>query len=165
MGIQAHHERHSSLSGNHDYDSGSGAPYFTYFGERAGRRGKGYYSYDFGGWHLISLNSELFFGPGADQSEATAQRNGCDRISPIIECSARSPIFTSRFFTSAVGSPTSAGERYWLKILYDGRADLDLNGHEHHYERFLPQTPSGVADAANGIEEIITGTGGPSCAE
>jgi hypothetical protein len=46
------------------------------------------------------------------------------------------------------------------QILYDGGADLILNGHEHHYERFLPQTPSGVADASRGIEEIIAGTGG-----
>jgi hypothetical protein len=51
--------------GNHDYDSGSGAPYFAYFGARAGPPGRGYYSYDFGGWHLISLNSELYFGMGS----------------------------------------------------------------------------------------------------
>jgi len=37
---------------------------------------------------------------------------------------------------------------------------LILNGHEHHYERFLPQTPAGVADSVTGIEEIISGTGG-----
>jgi acid phosphatase type 7 len=38
--------------------------------------------------------------------------------------------------------------------------DVILNGHHHHYERFLPQTPEGVADTARGIEEIIDGTGG-----
>jgi len=37
---------------------------------------------------------------------------------------------------------------------------LVLNGHEHDYERFLPQTPLGVADSVNGVEEIIAGTGG-----
>jgi len=31
--------------------------------------------------------------------------------------------------------------------------------HEHNYERFAPQSPSGVADP-NGIREIIAGTGG-----
>jgi hypothetical protein len=39
-------------------------------------------------------------------------------------------------------------------------ADLVLNGHEHWYERFAPQTPDGVADATYGIREIVAGTGG-----
>ena len=40
--------------GNHDYDSGSLAPYFAFFGDRAGPAGKGYYSYDVGGWHTAA---------------------------------------------------------------------------------------------------------------
>src|SRR2546426_1476048 len=35
-----------------------------------------------------------------------------------------------------------------------------LAGHHHHYERFAPQTPSGAADPATGIREIVAGTGG-----
>jgi hypothetical protein len=46
------------------------------------------------------------------------------------------------------------------RILYAGGADLILNGHEHDYERFLPQTPDSVIDSVKGITEIITGTGG-----
>jgi hypothetical protein len=34
-------------------------------------------------------------------------------------------------------------------------------GHEHLYERFAPQTPSGVADP-NGLRQFIVGTGGKS---
>jgi len=45
-------------------------------------------------------------------------------------------------------------------ILYDAGADLILNGHEHHYERFLPQTPAGVVDSLRGIAQIVAGTGG-----
>jgi hypothetical protein len=48
------------------------------------------------------------------------------------------------------------------KILYDANADLILNGHEHDYERFLPQTPAGVVDSARGIPQIVAGTGGAS---
>jgi hypothetical protein len=44
--------------------------------------------------------------------------------------------------------------------LYNGHADLVLNGHDHIYERFAPQDPSGNADPANGLTEIIVGTGG-----
>ena len=37
-----------------------------------------------------------------------------------------------------------------------------LNGHDYHYERFAPQTPTGVADGSRGIREFIVGTGGRS---
>ena len=35
-----------------------------------------------------------------------------------------------------------------------------LNGHLHAYERFAPQDPDANADPANGITEMIVGTGG-----
>ena len=44
--------------------------------------------------------------------------------------------------------------------LYDTGAEIVLNGHDHDYERFAPQTPSGGLDNANGIQEFVTGTGG-----
>jgi hypothetical protein len=44
--------------------------------------------------------------------------------------------------------------------LYAARADVILNGHEHHYERFSPQNADGGADPKNGIVEFIVGTGG-----
>ena len=37
-----------------------------------------------------------------------------------------------------------------------------MNGHDHDYERFAPQTPAGDADPVNGIREIVVGTGGKS---
>jgi hypothetical protein len=46
--------------------------------------------------------------------------------------------------------------------LYNAHADLVLNGHDHDYERFAPQDPSGHADPTGGITEIIVGTGGAS---
>ena len=36
-----------------------------------------------------------------------------------------------------------------------------LVGHDHEYERFAPQNPSGVADP-KGIREFVVGTGGAS---
>lgn len=46
------------------------------------------------------------------------------------------------------------------QALYEYGADVVLNGHEHFYERFAPQTPDGEADAAHGIRQFIVGTGG-----
>jgi hypothetical protein len=44
-------------------------PYFQYFGNRAGAGGfrQGYYSYNFGNWHIIALNSPLHATGGIDQ--------------------------------------------------------------------------------------------------
>ena len=44
--------------------------------------------------------------------------------------------------------------------LYAAGADVVLNGHDHHYERFAPQSPSGAADAPRGIREFVVGSGG-----
>ena len=48
------------------------------------------------------------------------------------------------------------------QILYEHGADVVLSGSEHMYERFGPQTPTGAADAANGIRQFTVGTGGES---
>ena len=45
------------------------------------------------------------------------------------------------------------------QALYEFGADVILNGHEHVYERFAPQNPSGAADPL-GIRQFTVGTGG-----
>jgi 3',5'-cyclic AMP phosphodiesterase CpdA len=44
--------------------------------------------------------------------------------------------------------------------LYAANAHVVVNGHDHSYERFAPQNPSGAADSARGIREFVVGTGG-----
>jgi hypothetical protein len=48
---------------------------------------------------------------------------------------------------------------FW-QALYDHGADVVLNGHDHDYERFAPQTPTGIADHARGVRQFVVGTGG-----
>ena len=50
---------------------------------------------------------------------------------------------------------------FW-QALYGARAEVVLNGHDHDYERFAPQTPTGLADPHRGIREFVVGTGGES---
>jgi acid phosphatase type 7 len=149
--------------GNHDYDSGSASPYFAYFGERAGPAGKGYYSYDIGSWHIVSLNSELYF-EGGHAGDATAQESWlrADLASNPRKCTLA--YFHRPLFSSGIYGTTAEVRPLW-DILFAANADVVLNGHEHHYERFGPQTPSGIADAARGIVEIIAGTGGAELRE
>ena len=144
--------------GNHDYDSGTGDPYFKYFGARAGPSGKGYYSFDFGGWHFVSLNSELYFEAG-DVTQARAQE---DWLRDDLQRN-RSLCTVAYFHRPLFSSGTYGGIRevrpLW-DIMYPAGVDLVLNGHEHNYERFRPQTPAGAPDSIRGIVQIITGTGG-----
>ena len=41
-----------------------------------------------------------------------------------------------------------------------GLSKLEINGHDHDYERFAPQDPKGKADPQRGIREFVVGTGG-----
>src|SRR5262249_52447709 len=52
--------------GNHEYMTAGAGGYFGYFGQAAGTSGQGYYSFDLGGWHLISLNSNYEYGVAVD---------------------------------------------------------------------------------------------------
>src|SRR4029077_19874754 len=44
--------------------------------------------------------------------------------------------------------------------LYNAGAEIVVVGHDHDYERFTPQSPTGIADTAHGIREFVVGTGG-----
>ncbi len=145
--------------GNHEFQTGGAAPYFKYFGSRAGSPSKGYYSYDVGDWHVISLNAELVVSSAFTNAQRAAQEDwlrsdlkGTQKLCTLAYW--HNPRFSSGWH---------GGDRrlqpIW-QILYDGGADLVLNGHDHDYERFLPQTPAGVLDSAQGIPEYVVGTGG-----
>lgn len=144
--------------GNHDYDSGSGQPYFSYFGDRAGPSGKGYYSFDLGTWHIVSLNSELIFRRGSAE-EAKAQEDWLRYDLGQHHALCTLAYWHRPLFSSGIYGPTEEVQNLW-NILYQGGVDVVLNGHEHHYERFLPQTPAGTVDTTAGIVEFIAGTGG-----
>jgi hypothetical protein len=63
------------------------------------------------------------------------------------------PLFSS-------GGRANSSTRPLWQLLYNAHADLVLNGHDHIYERFALQTPTGLSDPTNGIREFIVGTGG-----
>ncbi|MFN2637638.1 MAG: metallophosphoesterase [Gemmatimonadaceae bacterium] len=144
--------------GNHDYDSGSLEPYTDFFGDRAGPPGKGFYSYEVGDWHVVSLNSERYFEHAtpaeAREQEAWLRQDLRDHRNACTMAYFHRPLFSSGGYHGV-----QQMRELW-RILYDANADLILNGHEHNYERFRPQTPAGDADSVRGIEQIIVGTGG-----
>ena len=139
--------------GNHDYDPPGSSAYFAYFGENAGPRGLGYYSYDVSTWHVISLNSQVAMQPGSAQY-AWLQS---DLAANPVRCTVA--YFHHPLFSSSQNGPTPAVRDVW-RLLYDAGADVILNGNDHVYERFAPQDPTGKADAARGIRQFTVGTGG-----
>jgi hypothetical protein len=62
-------------------------------------------------------------------------------------------------FSSGYHGSAAAQQPLW-QDLYNAGADVVVDGHDHDYERFAPQDPTGKADAVNGIREFVVGTGG-----
>ena len=64
------------------------------------------------------------------------------------------------YFTSDAEHTPFAGIQPVVQALYDSGVDVVLQGHNHNYERFAPQTPQRVADPAKGMRAFVVGTGG-----
>jgi acid phosphatase type 7 len=153
-----HKARTRPATGNHEYNHGmaAGAPgYYAYWGAAAGDSGVGYYSYDLGSWHIIVINSSLDMSAGSPQEQWLR----ADLAAHPTTCTLA--YWHHPRFSSGGNGSTVATQPIW-QALYDYGADVVLNGHDHDYERFAPQTPTGVLDTAHGIREFVVGTGGNS---
>ncbi len=151
-----HRARTRPAPGNHDYETGGAAGYFAYFGSSAGDPLKGYYSFDLADWHIIALNDNIAHSAGSAQ-ERWLRADLASHNKPCTLAYWHRP----RFSSGAVHGDDPSGEPLW-QALYDAGADVVLGGHDHEYERFVPQTPAGAADPVRGIREFVAGTGGRS---
>jgi len=155
--------RSYSTLGNHDYYNGNVNGVWDYWGDRAGPRGLGYYSFDVGAWHIIVLNSNVSYVPS---SVGSAQDTWLehDLAADTKKCTLAA-FHQPRFFSSDTPGWTTDGsvEPFWNR-LYAANADLVLNGQQHQYERLAPMTPDGALDQVRGIRSIDVGTGGESTA-
>ena len=150
-----HKARTRPAPGNHEYNTSDAAPYCAYFGANAGPSGRGYYSYDLGDWHLISLNSNIDMSVGSAQ-ELWLRADLAATTKTCVLAYWHHP----RFSSGSHGSSTES-QPLW-QALYDYNADVVVVGHDHNYQRFAPQTPSGAPDPVRGIREFVAGTGGRS---
>ncbi|WP_272949658.1 pre-peptidase C-terminal domain-containing protein [Kribbella antibiotica] len=139
--------------GNHEYGTSGASGYFSYFGAAAGQSGKGYYSWDIGDWHFVALNSNIDKKAGSVQ-EAWLRSDLAASTKP---CTA-AYWHHSRF--AAGNYSDDASLKPFFQALYDYKADLVLSGHDHNYVRFAQSKPDGTKDTANGIRELLVGTGG-----
>jgi hypothetical protein len=145
--------------GNHDLQSGFGEAYYETFGKQAGEKGKGYYSYDLGEWKVIALNSEMMVNPAFSVDSRREQEEWLRKelAGSTKKCTA---VYFHRPRFSSGGHAGDLRMTGFWNIMYEANVDVVINGHEHHYERFEPQTPAGLRDTVRGIAQFIVGTGG-----
>ena len=154
-----HKARTKPSVGNHEYNTAGASGYFGYFGAAAGDPAKGYYSYDLGDWHIIVLNTNS--NCGAVSCAAGSPQEQWLRADLAANTKACTLAYWHhpRFNSGASHGNNTAIAPFW-NALYEYDADVVLNGHEHIYERFAPQTPGALADPARGIRQFTVGTGG-----
>jgi hypothetical protein len=137
--------------------------YFQYFGARAQPNGaNGYYYVDLSdgngaNWRVIDLNGNCTSTPCAAGSPQEQFLQNAINTTPSGSCIMA--MWHQPFFSGSSLNGHSAYKPFW-DDLYAAHAALILNGHAHYFERYKPQNPSGAVDPANGITEIIVGTGG-----
>src|SRR5688572_4958887 len=147
-------DRMWTCPGNHDYRSAEALPHYQFFGERAGPDKLGYYSLNVGAWHLVCLNSEIKRNAQSDQIRWLKKDLLRNRERPILAFFHR-----PRFSSGTHGNDPSQID-FW-HALFQRNAEIVVNGHDHHYERFEPQDPESNF-VARGIREFLVGTGGKS---
>lgn len=144
------------VPGNHEYYTPGATGYYQYFGAQAHPESNGYYSFTLGEWHIIALNSNC------------AQIGDCNAGSPQYNWLQKDLAGNTKKCTLAYWHHPrfSSGEHgddpitqdFW-QLLYDNKADIVLNGHDHIYERIDLQDANGAA-RYNGIMQFTVGTGG-----
>ena len=151
-----HKDRTRPSPGNHEYESPGARPYFEYFGASAGPFGRGYYSFELGAWHAVSLNSNVAADAGSPQAEWLRADLASHSLFPCTVAYWHHPLFSSG------PNGDSPQMRDVWRILDEAGVELVLGGHDHLYERFAPQNADGRPDPARGIRQFTAGTGGAS---
>jgi hypothetical protein len=143
--------------GNHEYNTAGAAGYYAYFGAAAGDPAKGWSSFDLGGWHVAVLNSNCAAVGGCGAGSAQEMWLAADLAAHPGVCTLA--VWHHPRFSSGQHGDDANFQIFW-QDLWTAGADVVLNGHDHLYERFAPQTPAGAADPAHGLRAFVVGTGG-----
>jgi acid phosphatase type 7 len=164
--------------GNHEYlnstdPSIQSNPYFDYFSAQNGfkvpvapvpnttdnpglTKGKGYYSYDLGSWHIVVLNSNCdYVSCDSVSAQATWLQN--DLVAHPAQCTLA--YMHHPLYATGTGGLEPRVKPLW-QILYNNGADVILNGHDHRYERLARIDPNDNKDLIYGMRPLIAGTGG-----
>jgi acid phosphatase type 7 len=151
--------------GNHEVRTPGASGYFDYFdgiGQSngpAGPRGLGYYSFDLGTWHIVSLNSECGKAVPNLCAVGSAQQRWLQADLAAHPAKCTLAFWHRPLASSGITTDNLSVQPLW-QTLYNAGADLVLTGHDHAYERFGPMREDLTPDPALGLRQFVVGTGG-----
>jgi hypothetical protein len=145
--------------GNHDRQSTPPfSGYLAYWG-KAARGPKMYYSFNLGGWHIISLDSVSF----RDDDPATSKQLAW--LKADLAKHPKKPVIAYwhyPYFSRAKHCGDPKMKPLWQALEAHGPA-LVFSGHNHVYERFPALDADGnPTDAAKGVQQFVICPGGAS---
>ncbi len=128
-------------AGNHEYRTMQGAPFREVFALPGGG-GEKWYSYDWGRIHFIALDTEADLATQAAWMDADLAAT--TRPWKIV-------YFHKPPYSSGSHGSDSSVRRHFAPVFEKHHVQLVLSGHDHNYERMIPQ---------NGVTYVVTGGGG-----
>jgi acid phosphatase type 7 len=143
--------------GNHDRHSNPPFSAYCAFWGQAAHAPEMYYSFDLGGWHIVSLDSVTF---AKDEAKANAQLKW---LKADLAAKPKAPTLVYwhyPLFSNANHCGTPKMKPLWDAIYAHGPA-MVINGHNHVYERFAPMDSGGKrVPETEGIQEFVICVGG-----
>lgn len=130
--------------GNHDWPAHPEG-YDQYWQRASGAPTPPWYSFEIGGWRIISLNSEAPHAAGSQQVRWLQRELARSRGTCVLA-----------FWHRPLESAGRHGDQGDVEPFFDalrGRARLVVNGHDHDLQRLRPR---------DGITQLIAGAGGKS---
>lgn len=143
--------------GNHDEHSTPPFSAYREFWGAAAHVPEQYYSFDLGGWHIVSLDSMTFIqgGAAADAQLAWLKRDlAAHPGKPVVA------YWHHPYFSNAKHNGQAKTKPFWDALFAHGPA-LAFGGHNHVYERFAPLSSDGKpVPEHKGIRQFVIGPGG-----
>lgn len=142
--------------GNQEYKVNKANTFRSYFGERAGPE-LGYWSTEFGQWHVVVLNSNCTVVVGGCAKGSPQQKwLEADLAASQAKCTV-ALMHHPRWSTGISGPDGRTQDLFGT--LVDNQVEIVLSGHEADYERFGPLNADG-APSPTGTRQFVVGTGG-----
>jgi hypothetical protein len=137
--------------GNHEYTNGGSAQDYFFYWDNI----PSYYSFDAGGWHFISLNSNGSYVSDASNSpqytwlasDLSAHTQACTIV-----------YYHEPLYNIGQERPATQMASIWA-LLAQHHVTIVLNGHDHDYQRWVPLDGQGKP-SSTGITEFVAGGGG-----
>jgi 3',5'-cyclic AMP phosphodiesterase CpdA len=135
-------QRTAPTPGNHEWPNHT-TGYDPYWERVYGRKIQHYYSFETGGWQILSLNSQMPHDSGSAQVRWLRAATRSDHTCRLAFW------HRPRFSAGEHHGDQVDVQPFWQALA--GRAAIVLNGHEHDMQRFRPR---------DGITEFVSGAGG-----